>query len=588
MSRPNFKTTPLLRPEERPAIEILSVRKPPFWRVFWIAWKLLGIIVLNCFKKFSTEKNVEERARHIREFLERLGGVWIKVGQVLALRNDLFPAAFCSQLSRLHDRAMGFSPELSKQMIERELGQSVEDIFEKFEKVPFAAASLSQVHKARLRESGEEVVVKVQRPHANAYFSYDFRWISALCKLLMGLGMMKSFRLDDMLVQIRDMMVEELDYRYEASNLRRLGANLGRHDIYAPKIYLKYVTKGILVLEFLEGVFVSDYARVNQKDPERAAAWARENGIDPQKVASILIRSVMRQVYEDLLFHGDLHPGNVILGRDNGLAFIDFGNIGRIDPKFAKNYNRYFRSMSVGALDQAADSLLIAMGRLPALDVLTFKKRIMRLMEKQIDRSYIENLPYHERSIAGNSAEMSAVMNEFGIEVNWHLLKMGRAFETIDQNIGALNPKFNFVEEVQLYHEEAAKRKRCERLNGLSGQIDEVSDFFNIIKSIITDRAFQFGGQMSRLDQILVSVSRWLAFGVWAVLIFGGWIFLYQNHFELVDQWHTSDHWLSNVVEDIPTIDRLGSGVIFALLFIILWKLPTFIQNLLKSRNKTS
>jgi ubiquinone biosynthesis protein len=440
--------------EERP------VARPSFFRVFWISWTILKLFWGYFVSRFSKRVTPQERAIEVRQFLEQLGGMWIKVGQVLAMRSDIFPLEFCNELSRLQDRSITFPAKRSMEIIEENLGRPISEVFESFEEAPFAAASLSQVHKALLRETGEWVVVKVQRPYAMDCFHYDFRWLKCFAWFLKLFGLMKHLSLDSMLEVIRDMMEEELDYRHEAGNMRRLKKTLKEHRIVVPIVHMKYTTERVLVMEYLAGVFMSDYVNVLRRDPARAAGWLAENDIEPAKVARYLFQSVMRQLYEDLLFHADLHPGNIVLLRGNRLAFIDFGNCGSIDKKFAAQYEQYFRAMSEHELDKAADLLLLTMGKLPPMDIEGFKKRVIKVFEKQISRSYFENLPYRERSMGSSSAELNQVMAEYKIEVNWDMLKMARAFESVDQNISVLDPSFSFTREMLRYQIKAKMRKR--------------------------------------------------------------------------------------------------------------------------------
>lgn len=534
----NYYTTPLILEKDRPALEEQPVEPPPFSRVFWISWTILKLFARYLQSRFSKDITPQKRAVEVRKFLEKMGGMWIKVGQVLAMRTDIFPLEFCSELSRLQDRSIAFSSKLSMKIIEKNLGCAITEVFDEFEVAPFAAASLSQVHRARLRKSGERVVVKVQRPYAMRYFHYDFRWLTWFTRILKIFGLMKHFRLESMLLVIREMMEEELDYRHEASNMRRLKKILDQHQIIVPVVYLKYTTGCVLVMEYLDGVFMSDFVSVLRRDPEKAKAWLAENDIRPVRIARRLFQSVMRQLYEDLFFHADLHPGNVVLLKGSRLAFIDFGNCGKIDQKFAAQYDQYFRAMSENALDKAADLLLLTMGKLPHMDVEGFKKRVIKVFEKQISRSYIHNLPYREKSIGSNSAELNQIMADYKIEVNWEMLKMARAFESVDQNISVLNPHFNFTFEMQRYQAKARTRKRALQFQKLPSMIEQIANFSQIILPSMLERSLSVGGSVGKGIQIVAAI-----FGIIKrVLIFGAiaaiWAYLYQHQHHVVNELH--------------------------------------------------
>lgn len=585
----HYTTTPLIHEKDRPALEERPIEKPPVLRIFWIVGSLLRIFARYFKSKFSRKITPQARALELRQFLETMGGLWIKVGQVLAMRTDLFPVEFCNELSRLQDRSITFSAQRSKEIIETELRAPIDDVFDEFEEAPFAAASLSQVHRARLRSSGARVAVKVQRPYAYAYFSYDFRWLKLFAKFLNVLHVMQNLRLDRMLIEVHEMMEEELDYRMEASNMRRLRVILKAHRIIVPVAYRNLSTGRILVMDYLEGVFMSDLINVSRSDPNRAENWLADNDIETRIVARRLFQSVMRQLYEDLFFHADLHPGNIMLLKGNRLAFIDFGNCGKVDQKFAAQYEQYFRAMSEHALDRAADLLLLTLGKLPAMDVDAFKKRVIRVLEKQISRSFVTNLPYREKSIGANSAELSQIMAEFNIEVNWEMLKMARAFESVDQNISVLNPKFNFTTELQRYQARARTRRKQLQLQNLPNILDQLADFSQIILPSMMQRSLTLGGSVGKGIQIVTAIFSLFRKALFVGIVAFVWMYLYQHHHSVVDQFHDeesdllTDVGVGELVEHAPKLDPevwIGGAVI---LLIFIYQLRKFSRKLLQT-----
>jgi ubiquinone biosynthesis protein len=523
-------TTPLLLPSEKRALPAVPVSKPRSGRVFWIASRLCRLLLDFARDKASGNRKPEVRARRIREFLEGLGGIWIKLGQVLAMRTDLFSVDFCRELSKLQDRAMTFPPVLSMQIVEQQLGRPIDEIFDEFEPLPFAAASLSQVHKARRRDRPGAVVVKVQRPYVTEYFKYDFRWMNLVFGAIGRLPSMRHYQLGEMLLEIESMMEEEVDYRNEASNMIRLRKTLAEHPIYVPAVHLDLSTDRVLVMEFIDGVFMSDLSRVLLDEPERASAWLKENQIDPRRVATRLFQSTMRQLFEDLTFHGDLHPGNIILLRDNNLALIDFGNVGRLDPRFSFQYGQYFRAMGEGALDRAADLLLITMGRLPAVDIVKLKSRLIRVLDKLAVRSAIKNLPYQQKSIANSSAKLAQVLSEFKIDVNWQYFRMSRAFETMDQNISVLKPRFDFVAEIQGYTKGRARRSRWKELERPIRLYQRMNDLYELLEPVMTEKALRFERPVPLEARLVALAFRGAALVLWVALTLCVFVYLYQRH----------------------------------------------------------
>ena len=583
MLKKSLYTTPLLQPSEKKALPEVPVGKPRFWRIFWILGRLSLLLFDFARDRVSRGPKPEVRASRVREFLERLGGMWIKLGQVLAMRTDLFSLEFCRELAKLQDRAMMFSPQLSMKIIEEQLGHPIGEVFDDFEPEPFAAASLSQVHKARRKKEGDWVVIKVQRPYVAEYFRYDFNLLNLAFNFLRQFEAMQYLKLDEMLQEIQATMDEEMDYRQEASNMIRLKKILADHDVYVPDVYLEFNTSRVLVMEFIDGVFISDFNTVLRDDPERARNWLAENNIDPRKVVRGLLQSSFRQLFEDLLFHGDLHSGNIILLRDSKFALIDFGNVGRLDPKFAAQYDQYFLAMAEGAFDKAADLLLIIMGQLPAeVDLVKVKTRIIRVLNKQAARSAIKNLPYYQKSIGSSSADLGQVMADFKIGVNWQYLKMRRTFDTLDQNISILNPQFDFVVEMQMYMKGKICRMKCKQMQQPPDMMQKISGLYELLTPVLTRQAFQFEGQVSLESRLAAMVFQSIALAMWLVLILLAWIYLYQHHHAIVGSFHPADYWFTYWLDSVPPIHQYAWYLLGFVLIVTIVRTRRFASSLLK------
>lgn len=583
----NLYTTPLIQQQDRPPLEEQPIEAPRFQRVVWIGGTFFKLFVRSVRAKVNAHITPQARGIEMREFLEKMGGIWIKVGQVLSMRTDLFSVEFCRELSRLQDRSITFSSKRSIEIIEENLGCPISEVFDEFEERPFAAASLSQVHRARFRDTGEQVVIKVQRPYAQESFTYDLRWMGRFAWVMKRFGILKHLQLDRMLVEIREMMEEELDYRNEASNMRLLGKVLKNHYIIVPTVYVNYSTDRILVMDYLDGVFMSDYINVARKNPRRAKDWLDENEIEPRIVARRLFQSVMRQLYEDLFFHADLHPGNIILLKGNKLAFIDFGNCGKVDRKLAAQYDQYFRAMSEHSLDKAADLLMMTLGKLPPMDTAAFKKEVVKVLERQINRSYIQNLPYRQKSIGSSSAELNQVMAKFKIEVNWEMLKMARAFESMDQNISVLNPAFNFTREMQRYQLKARARKKQVQMMQLPNLLEQLSDFAQILLPSMMQRSLNFSGSVGKGIQIAAAFFGLVKKALVLLLMWAVWAYFYQHHNQVVVELHNEETDILNEVgvseltEEVPHMGQevwLIGGIVLVIVIVLVGR---FIKKLL-------
>jgi ubiquinone biosynthesis protein len=254
-------------------------------------------------------------ARNVRQALEEAGGMFVKLGQVLSTRADLLPPDVIAELSGLQDHVPPALPGTVEAMLAEELGAPAA-YFKSFDPQPIAAASIAQAHRAQLA-TGEQVVVKVQRPGVGALVEGDLDILLRLARTLHArASWARELGVLDMAEGFAMALREELDFSVEARNIAAVAAD-GSEEIRIPAVYS--ATTRVLVLEWLDGVNVRD-------------AGGRLVGCDRLALARALLTTMLRQVMVDGTFHADPHPGNVLVLRDGKLALIDFGSVGRLDP----------------------------------------------------------------------------------------------------------------------------------------------------------------------------------------------------------------------------------------------------------------
>jgi len=396
--------------------------------------------------------------RLLRDLFQRFGILWIKVGQLLSMRLDLFSPEICTELSRLQDRASGFPAEAAIRIIEAELGQPIEQVFSQFEKTPFAAASISQVHRARLCNGKGFVAIKVRKPGTQETFQADMQIIRGLVRLLQWLSIRPYMRWSDMQWEIEQLMTEELDYHYEAANMKRMRKTLKSHKIYVPKVFAKYSSECILTMEFVEGVLMSDYLSVLRTNPERIDPWLQANHIKPELVGRRLFTSMMRQLLEDNLFHGDLHPGNIMLLRDSRIACIDFGSIGFMDQAFLEKYGAYLEALTRQQYGKVFDIYLQFPNDIPPTDLSPLKAEFTHLLQSWDERCRIAALPYTEKSIIALNDAFLHILGKHEITMTWDFLRFTRAAATADAAFRVLMPKLDVIRLTQKYLQHRVKR----------------------------------------------------------------------------------------------------------------------------------
>ncbi|HEY9827711.1 MAG TPA: AarF/ABC1/UbiB kinase family protein [Stenomitos sp.] len=278
------------------------------WGLFWDRW-------LNC-----TEQNLPLRAMQLRKLLTHLGPTFIKIGQALSTRPDLVRQDYLDQLMLLQDQLPAFPAAQAFAIIERQLDAPIEDLFLEISPQPVAAASLGQVYKGRLY-NGQEVAIKVQRPHLQQKLTLDLYIIRRVAQWL---GPLLPINLGHDITLIVDefgtKLFEEIDYHNEGLNAERFARNFSDSpDIKVPQIFWKYSSGKVLTLEWIDGFKLT------------ATQCMVDADISPDHLIRVGVESGLRQLLEFGFFHADPHPGNLFAMRDGRMAYIDFGMMDQLD-----------------------------------------------------------------------------------------------------------------------------------------------------------------------------------------------------------------------------------------------------------------
>lgn len=267
------------------------------------------------------------RAERIRMALEELGPTYIKLGQVLSTRPDLVAVEFVNEFAKLQDRVPPYSFDDFTKTISKELGVSHEFVFSELDSTPLGSASIGQVHRALLH-NGDEVVVKVQRPGIDKMVEVDLEIMLHLATLTERHIEELAFHRPVKIVEEFARTIEkEMDYTIEAASMERVAAQfLGDPTVYVPKVYREYVTHRMLTIEYVDGIKVSEFERIDQAGLDRQLITQRGSDI------------LFRQVFSFGFFHADPHPGNIFVLPDNVICLIDFGMMGAVDRATRENF----------------------------------------------------------------------------------------------------------------------------------------------------------------------------------------------------------------------------------------------------------
>ncbi|HEV2800815.1 MAG TPA: AarF/ABC1/UbiB kinase family protein [Pyrinomonadaceae bacterium] len=398
----------------------------------------------------SKEARLHEQAVWLKTRLIKLGPTFIKIGQSLGTRGDLLPLAYVKELSLLQDQVPPFPTTEAYARIETELGRTLQEAYAEIDAAPVAAASLGQVYRARLH-TGEEVAVKVQRPHLAETVSLD---IAVLRRIVARMSRYPSFNENadwaGMLDEFEETIFEEMNYAQEARNAERFRENFKTwRVVHVPRIHFSHSTARVLTMEFIRGT------KVIELDALRARR------ISPIKVNRLLIRTYLKQLLEDGFFHADPHPGNLLVMDDGRLAFFDFGMTGKITPRLQSQMIDAFFHVVARDVSGLAQDLINLNFLKPGVD-----PELVRPVVEGLFSHYL-NLRLGEVNFKELTYELAEVMYEYPFRLPSNFTYIMRALMTLE-GIGLVtDPGFSFFETAKPYAKEFMLRREGKQFRKL-------------------------------------------------------------------------------------------------------------------------
>ncbi|HWF34751.1 MAG TPA: AarF/UbiB family protein [Solirubrobacteraceae bacterium] len=321
----------------------------------------------------------------LRRALERLGGGWIKLGQLLALRFDLLPAAYCVELFNLLNHVPPFPYAQVRRIIRDELGCGVEELFASFEHDPFGSASIGQVHGAVLHD-GRRVAVKVQRPGIDALLMCDIGLMYRVSRLVDWAHLLGGTRSRDVIDELSRWTREELDYRVEAANAATMRAAVRDSSTeYDPEVFPDYTSRRVLTAERLDGLLLVEIIRELRRDREGYTRRLQGAGYDLDQAAANVVWNFLSQAYATGIFHGDLHPANLLLLEANRIGYVDFGIIGRLPEAVHELLGRYAMRLFGGEAQAAIDDFLKWLRPSRSTNLAAARREMTALTERFLD-----------------------------------------------------------------------------------------------------------------------------------------------------------------------------------------------------------
>ena len=398
---------------------------------------------------------LEQRsAERLRRLIQGLGGTAVKVGQQLAIRADLLPPIYCRELSKLLDQVGGIEPAYVREVVEKRTGRPLEDIFDAFDFDPIGSASVSCVYKAVLG-NGDRVAVKIRRPGIVRSFKADLKAFDWLTALLEGLTLIRPGISASLRSELRQLLLEELDFRIEARYQELFQVYIERWKalhMSAPAIYPKLCGEDLIVSELIDdAVSIKEILAVLEVGGSEARAWLDAWDLCPKKIARRLIQSSHYQFYECPFFHGDPHPANILVRPGNRIVLIDFGACG----VFAEGQRLQLRQMAyyqrredIGGMVQCVINL---MEPLPPIDIHNFQRELEAAWWQGFYGIKSKHSEWWERTSFRLWTALLRLVQKHKIPVPNSVLRMIRATLLYDTVGAQLYPRLDVFEEFAVY-----------------------------------------------------------------------------------------------------------------------------------------
>ncbi len=391
---------------------------------------LPGKIIFEKIRKVDREMSTWERLRHT---LEDLGPTFIKFGQIMSLRPDLVPNALIVELRKLQDEVAPVTYEAIREVVEKNLQRPLAEVFSLFEEKPLAAASLAQVHRAVIRESGQVVAVKIQRPRIRQVIEPDLYIMEIVAgQLNERMEAAQIYDLPNLVQEVKKTLLRELDFTREARNMKIFRSNVAQNkDVYVPFLVEKYTTEQLLTMELVQGTKLKDLRP--------------EDDFDPEILAKRGMSLTVKQVLEDGFFHADPHPGNVVILDGNVFCLLDWGMVGRLTRR-----TRYDLIDLINAVvDKDSEKILSILLSLAQVRGSISPRRLEREILDILD--VYHSLPIQELNIGHLLLDITTMLRENRLQVPVDLAIMIKALITAEGTARQLYPELNVVEEAKPY-----------------------------------------------------------------------------------------------------------------------------------------
>jgi ubiquinone biosynthesis protein len=387
-------------------------------------------------------KNLTTRAERLRLMIEDLGPTFVKFGQIIADRPDLVSEQLRNELKKLQTSAKQFDNAHAWRIMEEELGDPIHEVFEHLDQTPIASASIAQVYRGTLR-TGEQVAVKVQRPHIKQKISVDLVLMKVLAEqVVKSYPELASFNVIEFVEDFGTIMKKELDFTNEASNMMRF-SEMFKHDIYCyvPKVYSQYTTQKILVMEFVTGI-----------EPD-AKEELLAKGYDTKQIAINGTQILLKMILKHGFFHADPHAGNLLIRENNQVVLLDHGMTASLKPAQIQALINFMLGFARQDTHRITKALLALLNINFYKDHADLEFEIGELIHKY---SYIS---YDKVDISGLMADTFKVILRHGLKVPTNLYMLLKALGTIQKFAETLEADISLINMIEPFAKDKIKEK---------------------------------------------------------------------------------------------------------------------------------
>ncbi len=404
-------------------------------------WEHLNI-ERRIFRRRHREFDHLSVPERLRFALEELGPTFVKLGQVLSTRPDLIPQEYILELEKLQRNVAPITFDAARQTVESELGRPITEIFTSFEERQVAAASLAQVHRATLK-SGDVVAVKIQRPGAADVIEIDLEIMHNIAglmeryideaRLMNAVGMVREFSTN---------LRKELDLRVEANNMRRSAHNFaGDETVHVPEVYKELCTKRVLVMEYIDGINISE--------TERLAA----EGYDLTVIARRGVDIALKSTFEHGFFHADPHPGNIFVLPDNVICLLDYGMMGVISTRQRESMAK----LAAGIINRDEKGMTRSLeGLVEAQDAVNVEKLEADMSDLAQQYDY---LPLEDIRLGTLLNEVVKLLVHHRLRLQTNLIWLFKAVTTIEDVAHNMDANFDMIECARPYVQRVLRRR---------------------------------------------------------------------------------------------------------------------------------